>query len=296
MTLRDLSVSLGYTLSGSGDVEITRMDYAESAQNRELAVAFSKRDVESANDASAVLCRPCLAQTNKPLLMSYESIEVAVERVARCLIDSGVCIDYSALHDENYYAGRGTYIAMGAVIESLVRIGENCTIGSNAVIKSGSVIGNGVKIGSGAVIGADSFFHYMEHGSLKSFSGLGIAVIEDDSEIGSNSVIQRGLFKETRIGSGTFIGNLVDVGHDCVVGKNCKIVSQTGIAGHVKIGDGCMIFGQVGITGRVVIGNNVTVMGKSRVTKNIKDNEVVSGMYTREYYAELNTQMKLRKL
>lgn len=296
MILRNLATSLGYEFTGNGDVEITGIDYAESAKKGEVAVAFSKRDVKNASSASAILLSPCLVQTTKPLLMSHESIETALVRVVRCLIDSGNCIDYSILHDENYSVGNGTYIGRGAVIESHVKIGTKCVIGANAVIKSGSVIGDNVKIGSGTVIGADSFFHYMEKGTLKSFSGIGIAVIEDDVEIACNSIIQRGLFKETRIGKRTFIGNLVDVGHDCVIGQSCKIVSQTGISGHVKIGNNCMIFGQVGITGGVVIGNNVTIKGKSRVTKNIQDNAVVSGMYTRKHLEELKIQRKLRNL
>ena len=169
MRLSDFADLLEYEFSCGGETDIIGIDYADSAQMGEIAVAFSKRDIERAKNASAVLCAPCLFQTDKPLLMSFEPIETALVKICKCLIKAGTAVDYAdmcELHNCGAFwkgcgcnIGSGTKIAAGAVIENNVTIGENCLIGANAVIKSGSVIGNGVRVGNCAVIGADSFYH-----------------------------------------------------------------------------------------------------------------------------------------
>ena len=186
-------------------------------------------------------------------------------------------------------------IAPGAVVSSDVVIGSNCLIGANTVILSGvvigdntivganctiaySIIGSNVKIHNGVRIGQDGFgFAQNENVNLK-MPQLGRVLIKDSVEIGSNSSVDRGTWSDTIIGEGTKLDNLVQIGHNVVLGKNCILVAQTGISGSTKIGDNVIIGGQVGIAGHLKIGNNVRIAAKSGVMKNIEDGMTVGGV------------------
>ena len=185
-------------------------------------------------------------------------------------------------------------IAPGAIVSSNVIIGSNCLIGANTVILSGvsigdnttigpnctiaySVIGSNVKIHYGARIGQDGFgFAQNENINLK-MPQLGRVLIKDNVEIGSNCCIDRGTGPDTIIGEGTKLDNLVQIGHNAVIGKNCIMVAQSGVSGSTKIGNNVIIGGQVGIAGHLKIGNNVKIGGASGVTTDISDNSQVMG-------------------
>ena len=174
-------------------------------------------------------------------------------------------------------------------------IGSNCLIGANTVILSGvvigdntiidpnctiaySIIGSNVKIHNGVRIGQDGFgFAQNENVNLK-MPQLGRVLIKDNVEIGSNCSIDRGTGPDTIIGEGTKLDNLVQIGHNAVLGKNCILVAQSGISGSTQIGNNVIIGGQVGIAGHLKIGNNVRIAAKSGVMKNIEDGMTVGGI------------------
>jgi UDP-3-O-[3-hydroxymyristoyl] glucosamine N-acyltransferase len=186
-------------------------------------------------------------------------------------------------------------IAPGAVVSSDVIIGSKCLIGANTVILSGviigdntviganctiaySIIGSNVKIHNGARIGQDGFgFAQNENINIK-MPQLGRVLIKDKVEIGSNCSIDRGTGPDTIIGEGTKLDNLVQIGHNAVLGKNCILVAQSGISGSTHIGNNVIIGGQVGIAGHLKIGNNVRIAAKSGVMKNIKDDMTIGGV------------------
>ena len=186
-------------------------------------------------------------------------------------------------------------IAPGVVVSNDVTIGSNCFIGANTVILSGvsignntiigpnctiaySIIGSNIKIHNGVRIGQDGFGFAQNDNLHLKMPQLGRVLIEDDVEIGANSSIDRGTGPDTIIGKGSKIDNLVQIGHNVVLGKNCILVAQSGIAGSTIIGNNVIIGGQVGIAGHLKIGNNVKIAGKSGVMKNIKDNAIVGGI------------------
>ncbi|MGQ0542281.1 MAG: UDP-3-O-(3-hydroxymyristoyl)glucosamine N-acyltransferase, partial [Blastocatellia bacterium] len=128
-----------------------------------------------------------------------------------------------------------------------VEIGKCSIIYSNCVIYDGVSIGNDCVVHSGSIIGADGFGYVRdESGNYHKFPQIGTVVIEDNVEIGANTCIDRGALGETRIGEGTKIDNLVQVGHNVQIGKRCVIAAQTGISGSTIIEDDCVIGGQVG--------------------------------------------------
>ena len=211
--------------------------------------------------------------------------------------------------------GKNCTISSGVIIGENVTIGDNCTIGGNAEIMSGCKIGDNSTVGSnvtlqfcligklviihpGAQIGQDGFgFAPGAQGHLK-VPQLGRVIIGDLVEIGANTTIDRGTNHDTIIGDGTKIDNLVQIGHNVEVGKNCFIVAQVGISGSTKIGDFTMIGGQTGIAGHLKIGSGVKVAAQSGIMRNIDDGETVCGTPARPiktFMREIATVQKLAK-
>ncbi|HSV27159.1 MAG TPA: UDP-3-O-(3-hydroxymyristoyl)glucosamine N-acyltransferase, partial [Sedimentisphaerales bacterium] len=165
----------------------------------------------------------------------------------------------------------GVFIGENAVI------GDDCIIYANACIYDGSVIGNRVIINANSAIGEDGFGFATHGGEHHKIPQIGIAIIEDDVEIGTGCGIERGTLSDTVIGKGTKIGDMVAIGHGTVVGPHCLLVAQVGIAGSTTLGHHCTLGGQAGVVGHIVIGNHVTIGAQSGVTNNISDGQTIVG-------------------
>lgn len=181
-------------------------------------------------------------------------------------------INPAAIVDPSAQIGKGSIIEAGAVIGPGVRIGVGCKIGANAVI-SHAIIGDYVNIYRGAMIGQDGFGFAIDPAGFVKVPQLGRVIIEDHVEIGANTTIDRGAGPDTIIGQGTWIDNLVQIGHNVQIGRGCVIVSQVGISGSTKIGDFVMIGGQVGIAGHLHIGSGVKIAAQSGVMRDIPTGE-----------------------
>lgn len=168
--------------------------------------------------------------------------------------------------------GANTVVMHGAVVGNNVQIGDNCIIFPNAVIMDHTVIGNNVIIQSGTVIGSDAFYYNKKTNRpvyFKKMQSCGRVVLEDFVEIGANCTIDRGVTADTIIGAGTKIDNLVHVGHDVSIGKNCLLAAQVGIAGATVLEDDVILWGQVGVNKTITIGKGAEVMGQSGVTNSL---------------------------
>ena len=173
-----------------------------------------------------------------------------------------------------------TIIMPNVVIGNHVTIGKGCVIHPNVVIRDYTVIGNNVVIQSGTVIGGDAFYYNTKKNREVWYKGMkscGNVIIEDNVEIGCNCTIDRGVTHSTTIGKGTIIDNMVHLGHDVLVGKNCLFASQVGVAGGTIIEDGVCLWGQVGVNKTITIGANANVMGQSGVVGNLEGNKVYWG-------------------
>ena len=187
-----------------------------------------------------------------------------------------VTIGENVLIGKNVKIGTNTYIGHNSIIEDNVIIGKNCSIGSNVILKK-TVIGNSVNILDGSVIGKKGFGFFPKKGKNIRYPHIGMVIIKDYVEIGSNNTIDRGSLGNTIIGENTFLDNQVHVAHNVKIGKNCIIAGQVGFAGSCEIGDNVLIGGQAGISGHLKVGNNVQIAGGSGVIKNIPDNKKVMG-------------------
>jgi UDP-3-O-[3-hydroxymyristoyl] glucosamine N-acyltransferase len=182
-------------------------------------------------------------------------------------IGKDVSIGTGAVIGDRVALGDRTRIEAGAVIGEGVRIGEECRIYPRAVIYPGTTLGNRVVVHAGAVLGADGFGYVRDAktGAYTQFPQQGTLVIEDDVEIGANSTVDRGALKQTRIGRGTKIDNLVHVGHNCDIGEDVILVMGTGISGSSTVGNGAVLAGQVGIGDHATIGPGVILGGQAGV-------------------------------
>jgi UDP-3-O-[3-hydroxymyristoyl] glucosamine N-acyltransferase len=164
--------------------------------------------------------------------------------------------------------GANTIAMPGSFIGNHVSIGENCIIYPNVVIMDHCVIGHNVIIQAGTVIGSDAFYYNKKTNRdvyYKKMQSCGRVVIEDFVEIGANCTIDRGVSGDTVIGAGTKIDNLVHIGHDTNIGKNCLFAAQVGIAGATKIEDEVILWGQVGVSKTLTIGKGAEVYAQSGV-------------------------------
>jgi len=173
--------------------------------------------------------------------------------------------------------GEGTIIQPNVFIGNNVVIGNNCLIHPNVCIYDDVSIGHNVIIHSGCVLGADAFYYKKRIKNYDKLKSCGSISIGDNVELGANTTIDKGVTGITTVKSGTKIDNLVQIGHDTVIGENCLIASQVGIAGCVVVGDEVVIWGQAGIASGVSIGNNAVVLGKSGISKSIEGGKTYFG-------------------
>jgi len=199
---------------------------------------------------------------------------LAIDPTAR--IEEGVAIEPGAVIGPEAMIGRGTRIAAGAVVGYRVAIGRDCYIGPLSTVVH-SLVGDRVIIHSGVRIGQDGFgFAMGREGHLK-VPQIGRVIIQDDVEIGSNTTIDRGALKDTIIGEGSKIDNLVQIGHNVVMGRHCVIVAQTGISGSTELGDFVVMGGQSGTVGHIKVGHGAQIAGAAHAKNDVPAGLAVAG-------------------
>jgi UDP-3-O-[3-hydroxymyristoyl] glucosamine N-acyltransferase len=206
-------------------------------------------------------------------------------------LENGVTVDPGCVIGPQAEIGTGTLIGAGAVIGPKVRIGRQCAIGANASIAN-SLIGDRVVVHPGCAIGQDGFGYLMGAAGHRKVLQIGRVILQDDVEIGAGTTIDRGANRDTVIGEGTKIDNLVQIGHNVSIGRHCIIVSQCGISGSVVIEDHVILAGQVGLPDNVTIGEGAVIGAKSGVISDVPPGEKWFGypaMRGREFLRSLTT-------
>jgi UDP-3-O-[3-hydroxymyristoyl] glucosamine N-acyltransferase len=191
-------------------------------------------------------------------------------------IEHGVTIDPGAVIGPRAAIGAGTSIGANAVIGPNVQIGRDGSIGPGTVIVH-ALIGDGVIVHAGCRIGQDGFRYQPGAAGHIKVPQVGRVIIQDNVEIGAGTTIDRGGVDDTVIGEGTKIDNLVQIGHNCMIGRHCIIVGQCGLSGSVTLGDFAMLGGQVGVADHVTIGEGARVAAQSGVPSDIPAGETWAG-------------------
>lgn len=226
-------------------------------------------------------------------------------------IASSAVIDPTAQIDPTAYVGEYCVIEAGVIVgpHTVIRahsfigahteLGENCVLFESVTVAHDCKIGNYVQVQSGSVIGADGYGYDFHEGSFHKIPHLGTVVLEDRVEVGAGVTIDRGRFKETRVGAGTKIDNQVQLAHNTIIGKNCLLVSQCGIAGSTELGDYVTIGGQAGVAGHLKVGAQSKLGSQGGLTKDLPPKSFVTGtpaMDFHELYRVYATQRKLPQL
>ncbi|WP_336487431.1 UDP-3-O-(3-hydroxymyristoyl)glucosamine N-acyltransferase [Methylobacterium nigriterrae] len=209
-------------------------------------------------------------------------------------LEAGVQIDPGAVVGPGAEIGSGTVIGANAAIGPNVRIGRDCAVGAGATLTH-ALVGNRVIVHPGARIGQDGFGFAMGASHLK-VPQIGRVVIQDDVEIGANTTIDRGASRDTVIGEGTKIDNLVQIAHNVVIGRHCVIVSGVGISGSTTLEDYVVLGGQVGVVGHLRIGKGSQIAGSSNVNRDVPPGSRWGGTPAkpvRAWFRELTTLARL---
>ena len=202
---------------------------------------------------------------------------------------------YKAISD-SAIIGNGTIIQPNCFIGNNVVIGQNSLIHANVSIFDDTIIGDNVVIQSGTVLGGNAFYYKKRPDGYDQLQSSGRVLIENNVHIGASCTIDRGVTGDTTIGAGSKLDNLIQVGHDTLIGKNCLIASQTGIAGCCIIEDGVTIWGQVGTSSGITIGADAIVLGQTGVTKSIEGGKTYFGTPIEESRTKLKELALLRKV
>ena len=299
MILRELASALGCALRGNGEVEVQRVRGIEDSGPGDLTFVANRRYVTrlSTTRASAVIVSPEL-DTALPSLLSPNPY-LAYARAARLLhpeqrpaagVHPTAFVDPTAERAEDVHVGAlavvGPRVRVGArtvlhpqvVLYPEVAIGEDCVLHSGVQVRERCRLGRRVIVQNGAVIGADGFgFARDQDGCYEKIPQVGIVVIEDDVEIGALSAIDRASMGETRIGRGTKLDNLVQVGHSVTIGEHTVLAGQVGVAGSTRIGNRVTLAGQVGVAGHLTIGDGVVATAQTGIPSSVEAGEVISG-------------------
>jgi UDP-3-O-[3-hydroxymyristoyl] glucosamine N-acyltransferase len=210
--------------------------------------------------------------------LGIEAQDAPVHATAR--LGEGVIVAPNATVGRNAQIGDRTQLGAGCVIGRGVTIGADCEIGAGAWVGFAH-LGDGVRLFPGVRIGAPGFGFASSKGGHAHIPQLGRVIVQDRVEIGSNSTVDRGALGDTVIGEGTKIDNLVQVGHNTVIGRHCIIAGQAGVAGSARLGDFVAIGGSVGVGDHAVIGDGARVAGFSAVWGELEGGQDYGGIMAR---------------
>jgi UDP-3-O-[3-hydroxymyristoyl] glucosamine N-acyltransferase len=332
-TLADIAALLGVPLpaGASGETPIHGLNNLLDASPDELSFLSSDQYAKQLREtrAAAVLVHRKVrlpepgagepaAGKPRPILIIVDDADLAMAKVlaqfappvprpeigndstasvaASAQIDSDCRIGPFVVIGERVKLGARCVLHAGVYIGDDTALGDDCELFPHVVVRERITIGHRVAIHAGAVIGTDGFGYRWDGKQHAKVPQIGTVVIEDDVEIGSCACVDRAKFAETRIGRGTKVDNLVQIGHNVRVGPHCIIVGQAGLAGSVTLGAGVVLGGQSAVRDHIKMGDGSMLAACSGVMDDVPPKQVVSGLPALPHRQSLREQAALRDL
>lgn len=326
-TLADLADTLGATVEGDGQREVSTLCGIDEAQRGALTFATdAKRIAQLAGSQASGAIVPAAADLPEGLgqqitLLKVEDVQMALIALLQAVAPSedmppaGVhplaVVDAAAQVDPTAAIGPFVRIGPGAVIEAgtqlaahvsigaNVQVGPQCVLAEGVVIRYGSVLGQRVRIGPNSVIGHDGFGYHFKDGVHHKVPHVGNVVIEDDVELGACVCIDRAKWGSTRIGQGAKIDNLVQIAHNVQVQPGAVMAALVGVAGSARVGRFAVLGGHVGVRDNIEIGDGTTIGACSCLAQSTPGGETLFGIPAKDARTkmrELSAQAKLPDL
>ena len=316
-TLKDIALMVDGSLWGEEDIEITGVTNIEEAGERQITFAVPPHlGKAAASRAAAVIIPDDVADFPKPAikvanprlaftkLLELFTPPVMVKRSVHpsAVIGENVTLGENVAIMAQVVIADGAIVGDNAIIYPHTYIGEGATVGNDALlypnvtIREQCRIGERVVIHSGAVIGSDGFGFVTVEGKHHKVPQVGNVVIEDDVEIGSNTAIDRATTGSTMVKCGTKIDNLVHLAHNVVIGEDCFLVAQTGIAGSAVVGDHVTFAGQCGSAGHLTVGDNCVFAARTAVISDVPSGSFYAGFPARPHQEWLRSEGAVHKL
>ena len=211
-------------------------------------------------------------------------------------IGQNVYIAPFACVGDNAEIGDNTSLHPHATVGSGAKVGSNCILYPHVTVYHDCRVGNNCILHAGSVVGADGFGFAPSPEGYEKIPQIGIAILEDNVEIGANTCIDRATMGATIIRKGVKLDNLIQIAHNVEVGSHTVMASQVGIAGSTKIGEWCMFGGQVGVAGHITVGNKVNMGAQSGVNGSVKDGKALIGTPPIEFKNYFKSSAVFKKL
>lgn len=319
--LSDIARVLGLTLDSVPDRDVQRVASLEEAREEDVSYINSDRFIDrfAATRAGVIIAPISLKLPDSgAVLLRVPDAELAIGKVLELFapkvhsptpgIHASAVIADDAILGDDVSIGPNVTIAHGARIGSRTvlcanvyvgqnsSIGDDCMIHANVVLREYVEVGNRVIIHAGSVLGTDGFGYRWNGKAHVKIPQIGTVVVEDDVEIGSCTCIDRAKFGQTRIGRGTKIDNLVQIGHNVKTGAHCILCGQVGVAGSTVLGNGVVMGGNSAARDHVKLGDGTMVAARGGIGSDTKPGEILAGFVGVDHKQWLREQAALRKL
>ncbi len=319
MKLSEIAKLVGGRLVGDTDPLISGAAGLDEATSSDLTFVISKDLLPrlAQSGAGAVILAPGMSTDLPAIEMGnpYAGFALFLERFAAPLdrvfppgihptavidptaeVGTNVSIGPHCVLGAGVKVGSGCRLGPNVVLDVDVQLGEDCRLYSGITVREGCILGNRVILHAGVRIGTDGFGFLPGPAGLTKIPQVGIAVLEDDVEIGSNSCVDRATTGRTVVGRGTKLDNMVQVGHNVKIGAHCVISGHTGIAGSCTIGNGVAMGGFVGMGDHLKVGDGAKIGGKSGLTRDVPAGATVFGTPAIDFQESFRLFAALRKL